>query len=67
MKNNIASERTRLGLKQCELAEAIGVSVNSVARWEHEEFSPQATALKQMHELFGCTVDYLLGLTDERI
>lgn len=67
MKNNIASERKRLGLKQYELAEAVGVSLNSVARWERGEFAPQASALKKMHELFGCTVDYLLELTEERI
>ncbi|MVM53796.1 helix-turn-helix domain-containing protein [Gordonibacter sp. ResAG-26] len=65
--NNIASERAKLGLTQKEVAEKIGVSEKSVARWERGEIAPQATALKSLHGLFGCTVDYLLGLTEERI
>lgn len=67
MANNIASERKRMGLKQKELASRIGASTSSVARWERNEVSPPGTALKKMHGLFGCSIDYLLGLTDERI
>lgn len=67
MGNNISSERKKLGIKQYELAGAIGTSTSSLARWERGEVAPPATALKNMHELFGCTVDYLLGLTEERV
>lgn len=66
MKNNIASERMKVGLKQADLARELDVSLKSLARWERGEFPPQARVLIRMHELFGCTVDYLLGLTEER-
>lgn len=66
MKNNIASERKRMSLTQCELAEQLRVSEQSVGRWERGEFDPPGDRLLVMREVFGCTVDYLLGLTDER-
>lgn len=63
---NIASERKRLGITQEELADRVDVSKSTVARWEQGVLPPFADALIAMHELFGCSIDYLLGLTDER-
>ena len=36
----IRSRRKNIGLTQKELAEQIGVSTNTVARWERNEFQP---------------------------
>lgn len=66
MATNIASERVRLGLRQADLAEKLGVGISTVLRWERERLSPSASQLVMMAELFGCSTDYLLGLTDER-
>lgn len=63
----IKSERIRLGLTAEEAARSIGVSKNTLASWEQNKRSPDGTYLARMAEIFGCTVDYLLGLTDERI
>lgn len=63
---NIASERKRLGLRQEDLAEELKVSKSTVARWEQNITPPFGDKLVEMHKLFGCTVDYLLGITDER-
>lgn len=63
---NIASERKRLGLRQADLAEKLGVSKSTVERWEQNVTPPFGDKLVEMHDLFGCTVDYLLGITDER-
>lgn len=64
--NNIVSERTRLGMHQEELARKLGVSKSTVSRWERGKQQPCGSDLIAMKELFKCTTDYLLGLTDER-
>lgn len=67
MTNNVKSERVRIGLTQEELADALGIHVNTVRLWERGECKPSSNNLLAMREIFGCTPDYLLGLTDERI
>lgn len=63
---NIASERVRLGMTQQELANVIGVTPNTVSNWELGRFEPTSSKLKQLSELFKCSVDYLLGSSNER-
>lgn len=64
--NAIASERVRLGLNQDDLANQLGLKTrSSVASWENGGDIP-SSKLVLMSELFRCSVDYLLGLTDER-
>jgi len=67
MTNNLVSERKRLGLSRKEVAQKIGRSEDVIGKWERGETSPQlvpdAVALAR---LYGCSVDYLSGLTDER-
>lgn len=64
--NNIASERIRIGITQKELAKKLDRSLTTVSRWEQGRSVPTASELIGMYELFGCSVDYLLGLSDER-
>lgn len=64
--NVIASERVRSGLTQKDLANEVGVSLTTVSRWEQGKGEPNASELVKMRKLFGCSTDYLLGLTDER-
>ena len=64
---NIASERVRLGLEQKDLAKKLKTSSATVSRWERGITKPDADQLVSMHKLFGCSVDYLLGVTDERM
>lgn len=63
---NIRSERVRIGLTVDGLAKAVGVSKNTIASWELNKRSPDGSYLMRMANIFGCTTDYLLGLTDER-
>lgn len=68
MVNSIAGERARIGLTQQELAEKLDIKDRkTVMRWESDPRAASGDALCKMSELFGCSVDYLLGLTDERI
>ena len=66
-KNNIASERVRLGLSQEGLAEHLGVSRDSVKDWESGETTIRSSVLIRMADLFGCSLDYLLARCDERV
>ena len=68
MKNNIKSERARLDLSQAALGQKLGVSGDVVRNWE-DGTTPinKISMLIAMADLFKCSVDYLLGRTDDRI
>lgn len=57
---NIEAERARRGMNADELAKELGVSRKTLYNWADKGNIP-ATALIRMADLFGCTVDYLLG------
>ena len=65
--NAIKSERTRMGLSQKELADLVGKGRATVARWESDPFSVDGDKLCKLSDIFGCSIDYLLGRTDERV
>ncbi len=52
------------GISQKKLAEAVGVDKRAVIFWEQEINEPKATYIRNMAQFFGCSADYLLGLTD---
>lgn len=57
---NIAAERARAGMNMEEFSVRLGVSRKTVYNWEQKGSIP-LSALEKMSEIFGCTVDYLLG------
>lgn len=64
--NSIASERVRIGLSQEDLAAKLNLkSRATVASYESGGEIP-SSKLIAMAELFHCSVDYLLGLTENR-
>ena len=58
--NNLRIYRLKEGLTQEELAEKIGVSRQSVAKWERGESLPDIESCIALSELFGITVDVLV-------
>ena len=58
---NIISLRTKAGMTQAQLAELLNYSDKSVSKWERAEAVPDAYVLKNMSEIFGVSVDYLLS------
>lgn len=58
---NIKDIRTRKGLTQAEVASALGVSSVVYSRYETGSRQPSIDMLVQMADIFGVTVDYLLG------
>ena len=59
--NRIRAYRKERKWTQEELAEKIGVERSAVAKWESGKIQPQAAHLIALAELFGCTVDEILG------
>lgn len=59
--NNLKKARLILGLTQAEVAEALGVSVVSVNRWETGRGSPKVKRLKEVASVLHLTVPELLG------
>lgn len=51
-------------LTQAQVAAHLGVSKNTVSRYEHNEQSPTVERLKDMAILYRCTSDYIIGLED---
>lgn len=62
---NITNLRTAKGITQAELGERLNYSDKSVSKWERGASLPDAYVLKQMSEIFGVTVDYLLTKHDD--
>ena len=60
--NKIKKYRTEKGLTQKALAEQLNVSFQAVSRWENEDVEPSFDCLKQMAEIFGCSIDDLFGI-----
>lgn len=58
--DKIIEERKRNGWSQEELAEKLGVSRQSVSKWESAQSVPDLNRIIKMAELFGVTTDYLL-------
>ena len=53
--------RKKEGLSQEALAEKLGVSRQSVSKWETGEATPEVSKLLSLSKLFGVTTDYLLN------
>lgn len=53
--------RKKNGLSQEALAESLGVSRQSVSKWETGEATPEVSKLLSLSKLFGVTTDYLLN------
>ena len=56
----IADMRKKTGMKQEELADAVGVTRQAVSKWEVDAAFPETDKLVRLSRLFGCSVDYLL-------
>ncbi len=58
---NLTYYRKTAGLTQAELAEKINYSDKSVSKWESGNGVPDIYTLMQLAELYGVTVDVLIG------
>lgn len=58
---SFVSARESAGLSQRAAAQRLGVNQSSVCFWETGRYFPRASMLVKMAELYGCTIDELLG------
>lgn len=64
MDNNLRVERAIKRISQSQLAEAIGVSRQTVFAIENNKFVPSTELALKLSEYFGKTVNELFWLTD---
>lgn len=58
--NNIIELRKDMDLTQAELADKLGYTDKAISKWERAESIPDVTILKQLADLFGVTLNYLI-------
>ena len=58
--DKIIDLRKKAGWSQEELAEKLGVSRQSVSKWEGAQSIPDMNKILQLSDLFGVSTDYLL-------
>lgn len=64
--DRIKNSRKRLGMTQEQLAARLGVSAQAVSKWENNLSCPDISVLPELAEVFGISVDELLGKTPPR-
>lgn len=61
LSSRIRQLRTDAGLTQRKLAEQLGKSESAIRMWELGKNEPDCYSLLTLSNIFGCSVDYLLG------
>lgn len=64
MVKNLKKLRIEKGISQQKLAEIIGISQQSVNKYENHNIEPDITTLILLANFFKTSVDYLVGNTD---
>lgn len=63
---NLEAERGRLQMTKADVARVLGVSAKTYSSYTTEKTPIPSDSLRTLAKLFGCRVDYLLGLSDIR-
>ncbi len=64
---NLASERVRLGMNQTDCSKKLGVTVKMLVKYEGDAGSMPADFVMRAADFFGCSSDYLLDMTEDRL
>ena len=57
----ISQKRKEHNITQMQLADALGISFQAVSNWERGNSMPDISKLPELAELFGCSIEELLG------
>lgn len=63
----IAQKRKELGLSQEALGDRLGVSRQSIYKWESDSALPEVEKLIALSKLFGVSVGWLLGVEEDAV
>jgi transcriptional regulator with XRE-family HTH domain len=66
MKNRISILRNELGLSIFELSKKLKINSSTVLRYEQGTINPPPDKLKIIADIFDCSIDYILYLSDDR-
>ena len=61
---NLKQLRKESAISQQKLADAIGVSQQSINQYENHSVEPDISVLCRMADYFGTSIDYIVGRTD---
>lgn len=64
MVQNLKKLRTKKGLTQSQLAGVLGISQQSINKYENQNAEPDIETLKNLADLFNTSIDYLVGHTE---
>ncbi len=62
--DRIKEMRTDLGISQYKMAELLGVSQPTIAKWEAGIIEPNLKTIKKICQILKVSSDYLIGLAD---
>ena len=65
MVKNLKAIRHARGISQQTLANAMGITQQSINKYENHKIEPDIDTLIALADYFDVTVDYLIGRTDE--
>lgn len=63
--NKLNRARTKANLTQEQVAEALGVSRQTISNWENEKTYPDIKSVVTLSDLYGVSLDYLLKDKEE--
>lgn len=66
MLENLKKLRNEAKISQKQLADAIGVSQQSINKYENHNIEPDIDTMIHIADFFGTSVDYLIGHTNIR-
>lgn len=66
MLENLKKLRAESKTSQAVLAEAIGVTQQSINKYENHNVEPDIESLRRMADYFGTTIDYIVGQSELR-
>ena len=59
--NRIREARKKAGIKQTDLCSQLGISQGALSGYENGRFEPDCTIWVRLSQIFGVSVDYLMG------
>ena len=61
--NRLRQLRAEKQLRQADLAKLLNVTSMTISRYESGESDIDSATIRRLCQIFGCTADYLLGLS----
>lgn len=66
MQNRIKDLREEKNWTQIRLSTALGVTQETISAYENGKHKPSVSTLSKLAEIFNASMDYIMGLSDER-